>query len=217
MKSRPKQDKGFALVLTILVISLLAGLTLRFNIAMRSDLYASATVCDSIKAGYIAKSGFNYALAVLSEDAEKNDFDSLSEAWMDKAALSSMSSSMFQDGRFELEIKDHSGRININQLVDPDGRYNKVQRALLKSFLSSEQFGLWPEDVDGIIDAVRDWLDPDDEGWAEETYYQTLKRPHACRNGPMVFVEEMLLVRGVTRELFYGTRESPGICFLIVR
>jgi len=211
MKSHREQERGFALVLTILVISLLAGLTLRFNIAMRSDLYASATACDSIRAGYIAKSGFNYALAVLAEDTGKNDFDSISEAWNDKAALSGMSASMFQNGLFELEIIDHSGRININQLVGPDERRNKEQMAILKGFLGSKQFGLWPGDVDEITDAIKDWLDPDDDGRAEGAYYKALKRPHTCRNGPIMSIEELRLVRGVTMELFYGTKENPGI------
>jgi len=194
-----------------LVIGLLAALTIRFTTEARTGLYAAEAIFENIKAGYIAKSGFNYALAVLYRDVEQNDFDSLSERWSNKVALSSITSSMFQNGRFELEIKDHSGRININRLVDSEGKYNKTQKALLKKFFSSEQFGLWPEEVDCIIDAIRDWVDPDDRGRMEKPYYQNLQKSYSCRNGPMMSVEEMLFVRGVTRELFYGTKDSPGI------
>ncbi len=211
MKRYFEEDNGFALVLTILVIGLLAALTIRFNIEVRTDLYAAEVIFENIKAGYIAKSGFNYALAVLYKDAEQNDFDSLSERWRNEAALFSKASSMFKDGRFELEIKDHSGRININRLIDSEGNYNKAQKALLKAFFSSEQFGLWPEEVDCIIDAIKDWVDPDDRGRMEKADYQNLQESYFCRNGPMMFVEEMLFIRGVTRKLFYGTKDSPGI------
>ncbi len=53
-----KNDKGFALILTILIISLIVALTLQFNISIRSELHAAANLRDSIKLGCIARSGF---------------------------------------------------------------------------------------------------------------------------------------------------------------
>jgi general secretion pathway protein K len=213
-----KDNGGVALILTILIISLIVAVTLQFNTSMRSDLHAAVNLRDGIELGCIARSGFQCALAVLYEDANDNEFDSLHEAWAYTKAISSYSASIFEEGRFVVEITDLSGRIQINQLVTPqDGGtwgYNEKQKQLLKRFLSSEEFDLESEDVDDIIDAIKDWIDQDDnqtEFGAENSYYQSLEPSYSCRNGPFRELEELLLVKGITKELFYGTTEKPGI------
>lgn len=58
-----------------------------------------------------------------------------------------------------------------------------------------------------VADAVFDWIDPDDdprsEGAESETY-QGLSPPYEPRNGKIVAMEELLLVRGVTPRILYG-------------
>lgn len=65
-----------------------------------------------------------------------------------------------------------------------------------------------------IADAVADWQDTDDllhaEG-AEQDYYGGLNPAYACKNAPVENLDELLLVRGVTRELYFGTGEHPGL------
>lgn len=209
-----KESSGFALILTILVISLLVALTLQFNVSMRADLYGAANLRDGTKLACIAKSGVNLACAVLFKDALDSKVDSLTEAWADSKTLSSASALMFEQGRFEVQITDHSGRIQINQLVDKEGKYNPKQKDLISRFLSSAEFGLDAQEVGNLLDALKDWIDPDNEvtGFGEESsYYQALQVAYSCRNGPMEYLEELLLVKGITRELFYGTQEKPGI------
>jgi len=214
MKKLIKNERGFALILTILVISLIVALTLQFNRTMRSDLYSAANLKDGVRLTSIARSGVAFSLAVLLNDASENDFDTLSEAWADSASLSSVITSLFDDGNLDVRIIDHSGRININQLIDQNGDFNPEQENILTRFLNSEQFGLDPEDVSNIIDAIKDWIDPDDEVTrfgAENSYYMAKEKPYSCKNGKLDFPEELLFVRGITRELFYGTKDNPGI------
>jgi general secretion pathway protein K len=214
MKQLIKNERGFALILTILVISLIVTLTLQFNRAMRSDLYSAANLKDGVRLTSIARSGFVFSLAVLLKDASENDFDTLNEAWADSASLSSALTSLFDDGNLDVRIIDHSGRININQLIDQNGNFNPEQENILTRFLNSEQFGLDPEDVNNIIDAIKDWIDPDDEVTrfgAENSYYAAKEKPYSCKNSKLDFLEELLFVRGITRELFYGTKDNPGI------
>jgi len=202
------------LILTILVISVIVVLSLQFNLSMRSDLYSATNLRDGISLASIARSGFNSALAFLTEDASKTDFDSLHEPWAYAKAFSSYSAAMFEQGQFALEITDLSGKIPINQLVDKGGKENKKQRDLLTRFLGSEPFELDPENVDNLLDAIKDWIDPDDEVTkfgAENGYYQGLERPYKCKNGPFEFLEQLLLVRGITNELFYGSEKTSGL------
>ena len=212
MDRRLKENRGFALLLTILVISLIVPFTLQFNASMRSELYGAANLKDGTQLDQIAQSGFQIALAALYEDSVETEYDTLHEPWADPLALAS--SSLFEDGRFEVRVKDHSGRININKLVDENGKVNQKQRDLLERFLSAEEFALEPESVGDILDAITDWLDPDNEVTkfgAENSYYQSLETPYSCKNGPMAFLDELLLVKGITPELYYGAEGRPGI------
>ncbi len=214
MKGILRNNRGMALILTILIISLIVALTLQFNASMRSDLQATANLRDGVKIGYLAKSGFNYALGVLSVDSAEGDVDSLHDTWADSKALSENAASLFDEGRIEVKILDHSARIQVNGLVDQNGEYDIVQKGLLTRFLNSPAFGLSSEDVDNIVDAIKDWIDGNSDVTrfgAEDTYYQTLEKPYSCKNASFEFVEELLLVRGITKELFYGTEEKPGI------
>ena len=64
-----------------------------------------------------------------------------------------------------------------------------------------------PGMTDQIADAILDWIDPDDaprQFGAEADYYRGLNVPYAPRNGVPASLEELLLVRGVTRELLFG-------------
>jgi general secretion pathway protein K len=211
-----KNNRGMALLLTVMIISIIVVVTLQFNTAMRSDLQAAANLRDGVKLGYIARSGFNLARSILLADAQESDYDSLNETWAKASMLSGYSSVILQQGGFELSIVDHSGRIQINGLVyAEDDAIKQEQRELWRRFLLSEEFGLDEEEVNAIIAALIDWLDEDNEetgfGGAESFYYQTLDVPYASRNGPMEFVEDLLHVKGITRELYYGDSEHPGI------
>ena len=42
-------------------------------------------------------------------------------------------------------------------------------------------------------------------------YYKDLDPPYACRNGPIPDLNELLFVKGITPELFYGDDETPGM------
>lgn len=207
-----RNSKGMALILTILVISLIVALTVEFNRFMRSDLHAASNLRDGIKLGYVAKSGFNYVLAVLRVDDES--VDSLHDVWADSKSLSKNSAAQFDEGRFEVKVSDHSGRIQINKLVKEDGNYDDGQKGLLTRFLQSREFGLEEEDVQIIISAIKDWIDADNEETrfdAENAHYQALDKPYSCKNAPIEFLEELRLIRGITKELFYGTEEKLGI------
>jgi len=215
-------NRGMALLLTILIISLILIITLRFNTAMRSSLTSASNLQDNIALDYMAKSAINAARAVLSVDAAESNFDSLHEDWANLAAGSQYFSYFFDRGQGGLTIIDHSGRLQINSLITRNGEewvVNEEQRNVWINLLRAEEFGLSEEETTGIVESVIDWIDEDDDtfgfGGAESTYYQELETPYAPRNGPMEFVEELLLVRGITPELYYGTKVIPGLAILV--
>ncbi|HUT70441.1 MAG TPA: type II secretion system minor pseudopilin GspK [Desulfatiglandales bacterium] len=207
-------NRGMALILTILVVALIVVLTLEFNTSMRSDLFAAVNLSDGIKLTCIAKSGFHGARAVLHADRIEGNVDTHREVWAQSGLLSENAAVLFDEGKVYVEITDLSGRIQINQLIEKDGTYNALQKDLLLRFLNLPEFGLDSQEAENIVDALKDWMDTDNEvtGFgAEDSYYQTLERPYPCKNGPLEFPEELQFVRGITKELLYGSAENPGI------
>ena len=99
-----------------------------------------------------------------------------------------------------------SGRINLNRVSEP------FLRKVIKYFVETG------EQRDILVDSILDWRDPDDfhrMNGAENDYYRSLPEPYDCKNGDFDSVEELLLVRGMTPELFYGKKgedqEAPVI------
>ncbi|MDB9822803.1 general secretion pathway protein GspK [Deltaproteobacteria bacterium] len=207
-----KDNRGIALIITISIIGLIVILTLRFNNSMRTELHAAANLYNGIGLKYIGRSGFNCAMAVLREDDSATD--SLNDSWASLKEYSSYSAALFESGLFEAEIVDLAGKIQINQLVGLDGEYNTKQKDLLIRLLTSTEINVEMDEAEDILDAVKDWIDEDNEVTrfgAEDSFYQTLESPYYCRNGTLESLDELLLIKGITSELFYGTEDNPGI------
>jgi general secretion pathway protein K len=107
------------------------------------------------------------------------------------------------EGEYEVEIQDESGKINLNAVKDDQLR-NLIQVV-----------GIAEPDASVIVDSILDWRDPGDiarPNGAKDDYYASLMPPYAVwkDGGRMKAVEELLLVRGVTPEYFYGRREKQS-------
>jgi len=207
-------DRGMALLLTILIISLMSVITSEFIQSRWHDRHAAANLSDGIRLTSIARSGLQFAMAVIVEEGKQNDYDTLHEAWAFIPRLTEYSRELFNNGHFEIDIQDQSGRIQINQLIKMDGQFNEEQRELLTTILSLEEFDLTPEEIDDIIDSIKDWIDRDDEVTqfgSENAYYQSLNKPYSCRNAPLETLDELLLINHITPRIYHGTEETPGL------
>ncbi len=208
------RESGVALVLTLLVITILCVMVVEFNYLMRVDITIAANIRDGNRALYIAKAGVNVAMAILRKD--DNNYDALSEDWGKLAELTrvpSIYSEYLGEGNMTVSIVDESGKINVNKI--------KVNKTTGESSASSQQLRelltLLEIDVgiiDNIMDSIIDWidrnLDPETYG-AEDDYYQGLEDPYPCKDGTLETVSELLMVKGITEEIFYGTKEHKGI------
>lgn len=218
MKNPITNKKGVALILVLLMVSVIVVLTLQLNVSSRSQVHEAANLGDGIRVLYIAKSGLFAGMGLLSED--RGDADTLNEAWARTEALSEQSKSYFDGGYLELVIEDETGKININKLVAGNA-FNGAIKGLLTRLLTQPQFQIQEREVEDLLNAIKDWIDADSEvtaTGAENAYYQGLGKSYTVRNGPMESIDELLMVRGVTREIFYGTAERPGLArFLTVQ
>ncbi len=208
--TRPK-SRGIALIIVLLMVSIITALTIQLNRDTRSEVTGAANISDGIRLRYIAESGFFVGEALLL--ADRTPFDALTEMWANTEMIALQSEGYFDNGSFKLAIQDEGGKIAVNTLVTGSA-YNTPIRNLLLRLLTGPSFRLDQRKADELVDAIKDWIDADDEvtgAGAEGAYYAGLQRPYTAKNAPIDCIEELLMIKGVTRELFYGTGESPGL------
>ena len=216
--------RGMALLITLTIITLLIVTTTELNRRARVTIYSTATIRDRLILSQMLVSGVNAAQAILVEDNKKSEIDSVQEDWADPEKISEVLQSLaFEEGELTVRISDERSRIQVNALVTfPEGRsFNKLQLILWERFLSLAS--LYYDDmeemdsVNTIINSIKDWIDSGDDDattgltGAESDYYEEMDPPYTARNAPFTYLPEMLQVKGITPELFYGKDEAPGI------
>jgi general secretion pathway protein K len=105
------------------------------------------------------------------------------------------------DGVFRVRLVDEGGKININ----------RVSEETLRRIFSN--LGLDDARRDILVDSIMDWRDSDDLhriNGAENDYYLSLSPGYTAKNGPLDSVEDLLWIKGMTPELFFGYGEDNG-------
>lgn len=200
-------EKGVALLMVLWVLMLLTVIVGEFCFTMRTRVNITRNFKESTEAYYIAVAGLNRAIEeiirqemtpprIVSMKSMKNHADpALEEAaapsWRMNTNIPPMA---FAGGEFEIRIENQSGKVNINLAEKP----------LLAAML--EGFDMDPSEKDVIVDSIMDWRDADRNhriNGAEDDYYQSLPEPYDCKDADFDSPEELLLVRGVTPEIYF--------------
>ncbi len=231
-----RDQRGMALVLTLLAVSFLVAVTVRLNTSVNWQLTSAANQRKTVQLDALLLSGLNLARAALLSDQLENNYDTVFDDWskLKPDTLASLTGA----GSLTIKITDLSGRLQVNALVLSEaekkrrarggkssqkirrGRKSqkdleKIQRQLWNRFLLSGKF--IPEsndDVAELLDPLADWLDKDDserDNGAEQGYYRGQNPPYDAANGPLLFVEELFLIKNWTKKLLYGDKEHAGI------
>lgn len=221
-----KNNRGMALLITLGIISVLVITAIELNRRARYALASAAATRDRLALVEMAASGINAGMALLAED-KYNDppsgLDSILEDWADPEILEQLADEIpFDRGKLTLRITDELGKIQVNTLVKFPGGVdaNNPQMFFWERFLRlivSADDALTDIEPKTIIDATKDWLDSKDDdaitglNGAESDYYEGLDPPYACKNGPMDDIEELVLIKGISSELYYGLEGMFGI------
>jgi len=218
-----KNNRGVALLITVTIITLLITVTLELNRKVRSAVVSTGMTKDQVTLEQMASSGIQAAMALLVKDKMSTASDSLQEEWAIPAKLKEVVGDIpFEEGNLDIHIGDELGKIQVNALVQyPAGQqFNISQRMLWDRILGRlvSQFEL-EEDSDpaAMINALKDWQDSNDDNaitgltGAESGYYEDLEPPYACRNGPLPHLSELLLIKGIKPEMFYGIDDVAGL------
>lgn len=102
----------------------------------------------------------------------------------------------------DVYLYDENGKLNLNGV-------NSDNREVFVTFLGKK--GIDVLDADTIVDSMLDWVDPDDLthiNGAEDKYYESLPEPYKTKDASFSSIEELMLVRDVTPEIFESIRDE---------
>ncbi|MHC4124805.1 MAG: helix-hairpin-helix domain-containing protein [Planctomycetota bacterium] len=176
--------KGLVLVTVLWVVVLLSLIIAVVAQTSRMDTRICVFDIDGLKCRWGARAGFETAVAVLKEDTR--EADSLMDLW-------SQNEIDFNDIELDgcmvtVKVVDEAGKLNINTAT-------------------KEQLMALPDMTEDIVESIADWRDKDSnpgENGAEAGYYKNLEYEYKIRNGAFRTIRELLLVKGLRPELFYG-------------
>jgi general secretion pathway protein K len=197
--------KGIALIMVLWVMAILSVMALEFSFAMRTEVNITKNDKEELQRYAMAEGGVQRAITELiykhdprlqqmRTTLNSEEIPPEQREWMADGRPYILS---FDQGSCEIKIMSEAGKVNINI----------VSESSLRKIIG--QIGLEGEAGDVVVDSILDWIDPNDfyrVNGAENDYYLSLKEPYYCKNGNIDSIEELLLVRGVTPDLFYGKK-----------
>ena len=192
MTGQLKNESGFALILTLVVTALMVAVVVEMIHQVYVDTSLSRGFRDGQQASILAESGATGGAKLLQMGLSDRSYTSLSDRWATPLKLED------EAGSLEITISEENGKINVNGLVQGNGEYEPFTLGALKRLGARLKL---PEE---IWSAVADWIDGDDlprSGGVESSYYRTLKPPYSARNGKLMTLTELSLVKGITPEI----------------
>ena len=214
-------SKGIALLITLAILGAVVTLSLEMNRRERSSVTQATIQSHRLALSEMASTGVQIAMAMLIKDKSVSETDSVQGHWANPDSILSVVKELpFETGELTVVIGDERGKIQVNALVQGDGgrQFNESQKELWARFLKYMNMHLplaGSVDTDTIIESLKDWMDDDDRvtglHGAKSDYYLSLTPPYRSRNGHIPNIGEMLLVKGVTADLFWGDSTTKGL------
>lgn len=212
-------NRGAILIVVIWILVILTLLGTALSRRSSVDLSLAKYSVDKLKSRYLALAGFQYSLARIMEDSRDKDSqgsdtlfqcgvhlegETLQEVFESVPARNGSFTVGYRsadpgvDSGMVFGFRDEERRLNLNGL-DPQN-YRIFQELLM--ILDVD-----PQTAQTIAASTVDWQDADQEAlkppYGEEgDGYQRLAKPYLCKNRPLDHVSELLLVKGMTPEIF---------------
>ena len=218
MKTRVHHNSGgMALILAVIAIFVLSALAAGLALSMKVETRLAQNADSEQQLLWLGRSGVELARYVLSQQLTipTEPYDALNQIWAGgpggpgetNSALTGLSLDHYPvgEGTVSVKIIDLERKVNINT-----ANAEALQQALTL-------MGVDANDISVVSDSILDWIDADDApraAGAESDYYQGLAVPYYAKNAPIDNLSELLLVKGVTPEMYWGsnsTNHTPSV------
>ena len=197
-----------SVMIAIFVLAMLAG---AFAFSMKVEMHLAMNANNEANLIWLGRSGVELAKYVVSQQmlVPSEPYDALNQKWAggpgtmaeSNSPLSEISLKDYQvgDGKVSVSITDCERKLNINV----------ADSTLLQKVLGQMQMDA--SDIPTVSDSILDWISTGNTprlNGAKNDYYQSLDPPYYAKNAPMDDPSEMLLVKGVTPDLYWGSSST---------
>lgn len=213
------RQRGVALLMVMLLIFAMAVIVTAFAYTMKVEGRLATRTQSESEMEWMGRSGIEMAKWVLSLSRQipgEQTYDGLNQFWAGGVGPTNIADNPFEgvslkdvplgDGTISIEIVDAERYLNINSIATRNPQ-------LLELIL--QICGAGASDSADVSSAIRDWIDPNDDsamgGGAESDFYRMLNPPYVAKNGPIDDLSELLKIRGISPQLYWGPRSSGGI------
>ena len=211
-RRRVTNERGFALLVVLLVLALVAVVGAEFAYSMRLEASAVRAYKSGIIGTHLAETALEQAIREIVADAPlvvEDDDGLLTFYSTDRRPLPRLRRAKAElvGGQYSYRIADEEALLNINTSA-PD----RVDRLLLT-------LGIDKEVRDTIVDSIQDWRDPNEEhranGAESDDYYLKLAIPYRAHNANLESITELLQIKGITPAIYNGSKDHPGLASLV--
>ena len=194
-----EQQRGIALLAVLWLAVALSAMALATSYLVRTEIEAARNQIEAQQSYFLARGGIEAAIdsivrsaaapPVAPETAAPRPEFLSGQRWLRYE---------FPGGRCAVEVVPENAKLNINLV--PAEQLAALFRAL----------GLSPAESADLAAAIVDWRSPrvSDAGSVFDAFYAGLPRPSKARHAALEHIEELLPVKGTSRELFFGRLEE---------
>ncbi len=188
-----KSERGFALIVTIVVTALLVAVIVEFVYRAYISTARADNFYGSQRAAVLAANGVEVATGVMKLLLKSTPYLRMEEGNLYFSRSES-------DYRIDITVEDELARLSTDVVYTKTGVVVESAWEPFKGLV--EQLGLTPD----MVDTLADWIDGDDEprsyGAESLDYYMSLQTPYRSANTPLVSSEELMMIKGYTPEVF---------------
>jgi len=188
--------RGIALLMVLWVLVLLMVMVMSFTYMTRIETDSEVFFADKIKNDFILEGAIHRAILEIQYAKLHPDEEDI---WNLRGLLNR---GTIDGEEYWVRIYPESTRLDLNHTAD----------VILKGLL--RHLGVEKERIEVIVDSLLDWRDKDNLhrlNGAEDEYYSSLPRPYRCKNSNLEAVEELLLIKGMDEDIFYGNENKKGL------
>ncbi len=204
---RKRNESGVAMIIAMVAIFTLMVIAGGFAYNMKVEMRLAGNHDSETELEWLGRSGVELARYLVAEQlATTERIHALNQKW---AGAQGVTNDIFQDIQLENNELGH-GVFSI-KIVDQERKFNinTADQQILRQAM--DLMGADPVETADVVSCIIDWRDPDDEqniNGAESNYYEGLHPPYFAKNGPIDDMTELLLVKGVSPELFWGASST---------
>ncbi len=217
MKTRVNHQcsrRGIALVLVMLTVIVLSAIVGSLAISMSTEMRLARNTDYDAQMEWMGRSGIELArYALANKCPEQRNIDALNQFWAGGTSPCSndvenipLKNVPLGPGHISVTITDMERKWDINLVANP----RQPQKEILQKALT--EVGVTDaEQSSTIIDSIIDWINPNESAGfsgAKSDYYMHLNPPYFCKNGQIDDISELLLIKGITPEIYWGSNST---------